>query len=55
MNELPELVVKKIWKYRLDYVFQDVNNCNHKLLVKFIDLYKPRLNNLRVFSRFYDI
>lgn len=40
MNELPELIGRKIWKYRFNYVLQDINKYNHKLLDKYDHYFK---------------
>ena len=32
MNELPDLVTRLIWKYRLEQVFNDIKSKNHKLI-----------------------
>jgi len=46
MNELPELVARKIYKYKLEYVFIDIVNKNHKLL----EAYKSYFKNLNVYN-----
>lgn len=35
MNELPDLISRKIWKYKYNYLLNDINNYNHKLLTKY--------------------
>jgi len=42
LKELPDLVTRKIWKYRLNYVFNDIKNKNHKLLKIYKQDYIPR-------------
>ena len=54
MNELPDLVARKIWKYKLDYVFKDIKTKNHKLIRKHTCHEEADNHNLQVFALNYN-